>query len=58
VVLRNWPGADFGAAGDDDAQERYLDGVFGGGFAVAVGGADGDFLRGGWHFLDCANSVG
>ena len=58
MVLRDWLGADVGSAGDDDAQERYLDRVFGGGISVAVGGAYGDFLCGGGHLLDCAYSVG
>ena len=58
MVLRYWLGADAGSAGDNDAQERYLDGVFGGGISVAVGGADGNILCSGGYLLDCANSVG
>jgi len=58
VVLGDWLGADSGAAGDDDAQERYLVGLRGGGIALAIGGVDGDILCGGGDFLDCAYSVG
>lgn len=53
-----WAGADSGAAGDDDAQERYLIGECGGGIVVAVGRADGDILCSGGHLLDCADSLG
>ena len=58
MVLRHWLGADVGSAGDDDAKERYLNRLCGGGISVAVGGVDGNFLCGGWDFLDCAYSVG
>jgi len=58
VVLGDWSGAYFGLAGDDDAQERYLDGVFGGGFPFSVGGVDGNFLCSGGYLLDCAYSMG
>ena len=58
MVLGDWLGADAGVAGDDDAKERYLDGVFGCGICVAVGGSYRNVLCGGGHLLDCAYSVG
>ena len=58
IFLRYWSGAHLGAAGDDDAQERYLYRLFGGGFGVEVGGVDGNFLCGGGDLLDLAYSVG
>ena len=58
MVARHWSGAYFGAAGDDDAQERYLHGVFGGRICLTVGGADGNILCSGGNLLDLAYSVG
>ena len=58
MVLRYWLGADAGSAGDDDAQERYFDGVFGGGISVTVGGTYGNILCGGGYLFDCTYSVG
>ena len=58
MVLRYWSGADVGSSGDDDAQERYLYRLFGGGFGIEVGGVDGNIFCGGGHLLDCAYSMG
>ena len=58
MVLRHWLGADVGPAGDDDAKERYLHRLCGGGVCIAVGGVDGNLLCGCGYFLDCSYSVG
>ena len=58
MVLGDWVGADLGSSGDDDAKERYLHRVCGGGFGFEVGGANGNFLCGGGYFLDCTYSLG
>ena len=58
MVLRYWFGADVGSAGDDDAKERYLYRLCGGGICVEVGGVDGNFLCGGGDLLDSTYSVG